>query len=116
MGHQMEHGSRIGPDSTSEEHITELAHRRVGQDALDICLNEADGGSKQVEADQTEFRQEYEPGNPSADAKGYVKLPNVNGLVEALDMREAQRAYEANLNVIESSRAMQMRTLDLLKK
>ena len=69
-----------------------------------------------VEADQTEFRQEYAPGNPSADAKGYVKLPNVNSLVEALDMREAQRAYEANLNVIETSRAMQMRTLDLLKK
>src|SRR3982750_1866643 len=69
-----------------------------------------------VQADQTEFRQEYEPGNPSADAKGYVKLPNVNSLVEALDMREAQRAYEANLNVIETTRAMQMRTLDLLKK
>ena len=69
-----------------------------------------------VEGDKTEFRQEYEPGNPSADAKGYVKLPNVNGLVEALDMREAQRAYEANLNVIETSRAMQARTLDLLKK
>lgn len=69
-----------------------------------------------VEADQTAFRQEYDPGNPSADAKGYVKLPNVNSLVEAMDMREAQRAYEANLNVIETSRAMQMRTLDLLKK
>jgi len=69
-----------------------------------------------VQGDQTAFRQEYEPGNPSADAKGYVKLPNVNSLVEALDMREAQRAYEANLNVIETSRAMQMRTLDLLKK
>ena len=69
-----------------------------------------------VEADQTEFRQEYDPGHPSADAKGYVKLPNVNTMVEALDMREAQRAYEASLNVIETSRAMQMRTLDLLKK
>ena len=69
-----------------------------------------------VAPDQTEFRQEYEPGNPSADDKGYVKLPNVNGLVEALDMREAQRAYEANLNVIETARAMDMRTLDLLKK
>jgi flagellar basal-body rod protein FlgC len=69
-----------------------------------------------VEGDQTEFRSEYDPGHPSADAKGYVKLPNVNGLVEALDMREAQRAYEANLNVIETARAMEMRTLDLLKK
>ena len=69
-----------------------------------------------IAPDKTEFRQEYEPGNPSADDKGYVKMPNVNGLVEALDMREAQRAYEANLNVIETSRSMQMRTLDLLKK
>lgn len=69
-----------------------------------------------VEGDQTQFREEYEPGNPSADARGYVKLPNVNSLVEALDMREAQRAYEANLNVIETTRAMQQRTLDILKK
>lgn len=69
-----------------------------------------------VEADQTEFRQEYEPGHPSADAKGYVKLPNVNSLIEALDMRQAQRAYEANLNVIETARSMDLRTLDLLKK
>jgi flagellar basal-body rod protein FlgC len=69
-----------------------------------------------VEPDQTDFRQEYDPGHPSADAKGYVKLPNVNSLVEAMDMREAQRAYEANLNVIETARAMEMRTLDLLKR
>jgi flagellar basal-body rod protein FlgC len=69
-----------------------------------------------VEGDQKPFRTEYEPGNPSADANGYVKLPNVDPLIEALDMREAQRAYEANLNVIETARAMELRTLDLLKK
>lgn len=69
-----------------------------------------------VEPDQTDFRTEYSPGHPSADAQGYVKLPNVNSLVEAMDMREAQRAYEANLNVIETARAMELRTLDLLKK
>src|SRR5689334_4295543 len=69
-----------------------------------------------VDPDQKPFRSEYEPGNPSADAQGYVKLPNVDPLVEALDMREAQRAYEANLNVIETARAMEQRTLDLLKK
>ena len=69
-----------------------------------------------VEPDKTEFRLEYEPGHPSADTKGYVKLPNVNSMVEALDMREAQRAYEANLNIIETARAMDSRTLDLLKK
>jgi flagellar basal-body rod protein FlgC len=69
-----------------------------------------------VEPDRTDFRSTYEPGNPAADAKGYVKEPNVDPLVEALDMKEAQRAYEANLNVIETSRAMEARTLDLLKK
>ncbi|MCR5874915.1 flagellar basal body rod protein FlgC [Phenylobacterium sp. J426] len=69
-----------------------------------------------VEPDQSAFRTEYNPGHPSADAQGYVKLPNVNSLVEAMDMREAQRAYEANLNVIETARAMETRTLDLLKK
>ena len=69
-----------------------------------------------VEPDRTDFRTEYEPGHPSADEKGYVKLPNVNSLVEAMDMREAQRAYEANLNVIETARSMELRTLDLLKK
>jgi len=68
-----------------------------------------------VRPDATPFRREYNPGNPAADAKGYVNLPNVDPLVEALDMREAQRAYEANLNVIETARTMQSRTLDLLK-
>ena len=53
---------------------------------------------------------------PAADKTGYVKMPNVDPLIEALDMREAQRAYEANLNVIETARAMDQRTLDLLKK
>jgi flagellar basal-body rod protein FlgC len=66
--------------------------------------------------DGSDFKSEYDPGNPSADAKGYVKLPNVDPLIEALDMREAQRAYEANLNVIETARAMEQRTLDLLRK
>jgi len=69
-----------------------------------------------VDPDRTDFRSVYEPGNPAADAKGYVKEPNVDPLVEALDMREAQRAYEANLNVIEAARSMESSTLDLLKK
>lgn len=69
-----------------------------------------------VQADNSDFKSEYDPGNPAADDKGYVKLPNVDPLIEALDMREAQRAYEANLNVIETARAMESRTLDLLKR
>lgn len=69
-----------------------------------------------VQRDQAAFRLDYEPGHPAADAEGYVRRPNVDTLVEAMDMREAQRAYEANLNVIETARAMEQRTLDLLKR
>ncbi|MFZ4605203.1 MAG: flagellar basal body rod protein FlgC [Caulobacter sp.] len=79
-----------------------------------------DGGEgvsmSRVEPSQAAFRSTYDPGHPAADAQGYVKLPNVDPLIEALDMKDAQRAYEANLNVIETARAMEMRTLDLLKK
>lgn len=70
----------------------------------------------QVRRDQGDFRVEYDPTHPAANAEGYVQRPNVDTLVEAMDMREAQRAYEANLNVIETARAMESRTLDLLKK
>jgi flagellar basal-body rod protein FlgC len=80
-----------------------------------------DGGGQGVKMgkvmpDQAAFKLEYQPGNPAANAKGYVKMPNVDPLIEALDMREAQRSYEANLNVIETARAMETRTLDLLKR
>ena len=69
-----------------------------------------------VREDDGDFRLDYEPGHPAADAEGYVRRPNVDTLIEAMDMREAQRAYEANLNVIETARAMELRTLDLLKR
>jgi flagellar basal-body rod protein FlgC len=69
-----------------------------------------------VEQDQTPFRQEFQPGNPAADSQGYVKMPNIEPMVEALDMREAQRAYDANISVIETARAMNTSTLDLIKR
>ncbi len=69
-----------------------------------------------VRTDPGGFKREYNPGHPAADAKGYVQMPNVDPLVEALDMKEAQRAYEANLNVIETARSMMSRTLDVLRK
>ena len=68
-----------------------------------------------IQRDASPFREEYEPGNPAADSRGYVKLPNVNSLVEQMDMREAQRAYEANLNVVGAARRMIARTLDILR-
>ena len=69
-----------------------------------------------VTLDTSQFKQEFNPNHPAADAKGYVKLPNVDALTEALDMKTAQRAYDANLNVIETQRSMQSRTLELLKR
>jgi flagellar basal-body rod protein FlgC len=69
-----------------------------------------------VAGDTTPFKMEYQPGHPAADAKGYVKLSNVNALVEALDMKDAQRAYSANISVIETARAMDNDTLTLLKQ
>lgn len=69
-----------------------------------------------VRPDQSDFKLEYDPAHPAADAEGYVRRPNVDTLVEAMDMREAQRAYEANLNVIETARVMESRTLDIIKR
>ncbi|SJM68970.1 Flagellar basal-body rod protein FlgC [Brevundimonas diminuta 3F5N] len=70
----------------------------------------------EVRPDQSNFRMDYDPSHPAANAEGYVQRPNVDTLVEAMDMREAQRAYEANLNVIETARNMESRTLDIIKK
>jgi flagellar basal-body rod protein FlgC len=67
-------------------------------------------------ADMTEFRMQFDPGNPAADSKGYVKLPNVSSLIEVMDMREAQRSYEADISVMEASKAMLARTVDLLRR
>lgn len=68
-----------------------------------------------VETDQSAFSRMHQPGNPAADARGYVLTPNVNRLVETADMRAAQRSYEANLNAIEAARGLAGRTIDLLK-
>ena len=68
-----------------------------------------------VTYDTTDFLTKYDPSHPAADDRGYVKTPNVNPLLEMMDMREAQRSYEANLGVIEMSRSMLMKTIDLLR-
>ena len=66
--------------------------------------------------DQSEFRTQYDPGNPNADKQGYIKLPNVDPLIEIMDMKEAQRSYEADLTVMDATKQMQSRTVDLLNK
>jgi len=85
------------------------------QNVLDRKLNADLVRVKGVELDKTEFKKNYDPGHPAADKDGYVSLPNVNPLIEMMDMREAQRSYEANLRVISVSKSMLTRTIDLLR-
>ena len=72
-------------------------------------------GVGRIKPDKSDFRLKYEPGHPAADQNGNVKYPNVNALVEMTDMREAQRSYEANINVVTATRRMIQRTIDILK-
>jgi flagellar basal-body rod protein FlgC len=71
--------------------------------------------ANRIVRDEQPFRLEFQPGHPAANEAGYVKLPNVNMIVEAADMREANRSYEANLQVIKQAREMISMTIDLLK-
>lgn len=66
--------------------------------------------------DRSDFRLQYDPGNPLSDKNGYIHLPNVNPLLEMMDMRDAQRTYEANLQVMDGARQMLVRTIDLLRR
>ena len=70
---------------------------------------------KEIGTDKGELPRRYEPGNPAADDQGYVKLPNVDSFIEMMDMREAERTYNANLAAMQASRSMLNRTIELLK-
>jgi flagellar basal-body rod protein FlgC len=83
--------------------------------ALDRTLDAQVVSMGRIRPDTTAFRVKHEPGNPAADASGNVKYPNVNPLIEMTDMRDAQRSYEANLNVISATRRMVSLTLNILK-
>jgi flagellar basal-body rod protein FlgC len=83
--------------------------------ALDRTLDARVVTLGRIKPDNSDFRLKYEPGHPAADARGMVKYPNVNSMVEMADMREAQRSYEANLNIVGATRRMIQRTLDILK-
>ena len=82
--------------------------------------SQADSGASLVEVqrlgtDDSDVNIEFDPGNPAADEKGMVKMPNVNILIEMADMREANRAYEANLQTVKQSRDLISQTIDLLR-
>ncbi len=104
-------------DSTAPTKGAEPYRRKVPtfRSEVDRALDARLVALGKVVTDPTEFRLKHEPGHPAADANGNVKYPNVNALVEMTDMREAQRSYEANINIITSSRRMIQRTIDILK-
>ena len=104
-------------DSTAQRPGADPYRRKIPtfRSEMDKSLDAQVVGLGRVRTDPTDFRLKYEPGHPSADVNGNVKYPNVNSLIEMTDMREAQRSYEANLNLIGASRRMLQRTLDILK-
>lgn len=101
-------GSKPGGDPYRRKTVTfgNTMDRAAGAETVKV---------KQVGRDRTEFPMRYDPGHPAADAKGYVRTPNVNAMVEVMDMREAQRSYAANLNVMQVSRGMLSRAIEMLK-
>ena len=80
--------------------------RRAGVDTVRI---------DKITTDKSEFNKQFDPNHPAADENGYVLTPNVNTLIEMMDMREAQRSYEANLSVIKASKSMLQSTIDVLR-
>lgn len=104
-------------DSTATTPGGEPYRRRVP--TFETVMNNELGGRVvtmgKLAYDQSAFSSRYEPGHPAADANGYVQYPNVNTLIETMDMREAQRSYEANLNVVSVTRQMLGQTLDILR-
>lgn len=70
---------------------------------------------KNIGRDMSPFPMQYSPSHPAANAEGYVKMPNVNSVIEMADMREASRSYEANVNMVEQAKAMMNRTIEMLK-
>ena len=108
---------RANADSTGLQPGADPYRRRIPtfRAEMDRALDARMVALGRVRPDPSEFRLKYEPGHPSADANGNVKYPNVNSLLEMTDMRDAQRSYEANINVITATRRMIQRTIDILK-
>jgi flagellar basal-body rod protein FlgC len=104
-------------DSTSEVPGGEPYRRKLVtfRNQLDKALGADTVKVNRIFNDPSKLQSKYDPAHPGANAQGYVLVPNVNPLIEMMDMREAQRSYEANMNVISTSRSMVAKTLELLK-
>jgi flagellar basal-body rod protein FlgC len=101
-------GSTPGADPYRRKTIT-------FEDRMDRALGVETVAVKQIGTDQSDFPLKYDPSHPAANAQGYVRMPNVNSFVEIMDMREAERSYSADLNVMQATRSMLTRTIGLLK-
>lgn len=104
--------------NTTAETPGDLPYRRktvIFKNELDRAMDVDKVRVAKVDVDKGDFQRRYDPSHPSADADGYVLMPNVNSVVEAMDMREAQRSYEANLSAIDTARQMLTRTIDILR-
>ncbi|CAO3431117.1 flagellar basal body rod protein FlgC [Azospirillum doebereinerae] len=104
--------------NTTAETPGDLPYRRkvvTFQNVLDRTMDVEKVRVAKVDVDKGDFQRRYDPSHPSADADGYVLLPNVSSVIEAMDMREAQRSYEANLSAIDTARQMLTRTIDILR-
>ncbi|MFT9014576.1 MAG: flagellar basal body rod protein FlgC [Acetobacter sp.] len=108
LANQETTGTTAGSDPYRRKTITfkETLNHQTGASGVQV---------KNIGQDQTPFETRYEPGHPAADAKGYVKVPNVNMMVEVMDSHEAQHSYEANLNTMQITRSMLTRTINLMK-
>lgn len=85
------------------------------ENRMNAAAGTATVGVKNVGVDKSAQTARYDPSNPAADANGYVKQPNVNSFIEMMDMREAEHSYSANLSVLQATRGMLNRTIDMLK-
>jgi len=103
-------------DSTGTTPGAEPYRRKIVtfHSVLDKALGVATVAVGKAQTAGGDFERKYDPAHPAADAQGYVMVPNVNPMLEMMDMREAQRSYEANLNVIDAAKSMISRAIDLL--
>lgn len=104
-------------DSLAETPGAEPYRRKMltFKNALDRATGVELVRADKVIRDKSDFQKRFDPSHPAADSEGYVMAPNVNSLVEVMDMRQAQRSYEANLSVIEVAKTMLLRTIDILR-
>ncbi len=86
------------------------------KDVMDQSTRQKEVEVGKIVTDKTPFTLKFDPSNPAANKDGYVKMPNVNPLIEMMDMREAQRSYEANLGVIDISKAMMNDTISQIQR